>query len=714
MHRKKKETTLAWQIGRLISILLIIVFFILIGTTILVVSSEMTSMTDNMISTIAGDTGKQIQNIIKTAESVAEDMSNYLLKAYEYRAQGYSNMAQEIIPEDERRVYKSTIYETELSELNSDVEKFLTETARNTALNYEDIVGVGAVFEPYKYDKNIETYGFYVSSDIGISGEIDVYKDYTEYAQEEAYLTALKSDKPVFTEPYVDEGITMISYVIPIIHKNEMQGMIMADINIDHFEKAITENKEYPNMYTTIYNENLIDIYDSAAPEDVGHSIDEFYKNTKELNSVKESMKKKEAFMKEITKENNVRITQYFYPIQAGEETWWAMTALTKKEKNQTVVNTFFMMIILSIISLIIIIAILIWILKIKLKPINGLVEVADYIAKGNLDLSIQVNSKDEIGRLGSAFQETISRLKNIIDDINYLLSEMAEGNFAIHTKRENDYVGEYYNILTSIRKLNTKLSDTLLHITEASSQVTQGSSQMAESAQSLAEGAMNQAASIEELQATIIDVTDSVEENAKNSDMAYHTAMDVVDIAKKGSKEMDVMTEAMQNISDTSAEINHIIAEIEDIASQTNLLSLNAAIEAARAGEAGRGFAVVADQIRKLAEDSAESAVNTRGLIEKTLQEIANGNQITDRTAKSLQQVNEGVSVIVEGMKKSNHIIQEEAKIMRQIEDGVKQIADVVDNNSAVAQETSATSEELSAQAINLNELVETFQLKE
>ena len=175
----------------------------------------------------------------------------------------------------------------------------------------------------------------------------------------------------------------------------------------------------------------------------------------------------------------------------------------------------------------------------------------------------------------------------------------------------------------------------------------------------------------------------------------------------------MKGLTDAMQRINETSKQISDIIGEIEDIASQTNLLSLNAAIEAARAGEAGRGFAVVADQIRKLADDSAQSAVHTRELIETSLQEIEKGNQITDKTAEALQKVVEGIEDLANESKKSMEESHAQADAMAQIEQGIEQISTVVQNNSATAEETSATSEELSAQATNMNELTDAFRLR-
>ena len=176
----------------------------------------------------------------------------------------------------------------------------------------------------------------------------------------------------------------------------------------------------------------------------------------------------------------------------------------------------------------------------------------------------------------------------------------------------------------------------------------------------------------------------------------------------------MEVLLAAMERISDTSQKIGNIVAEIEDIASQTNLLSLNASIEAARAGEAGKGFAVVADQIRTLAEQSANSAVNTRELIEGAMHEVEVGNQAVLRTSEVLDQVVTAIQGIAETSKQLSEASKVQVESIQQADQGIARISEVVQSNSATAEESSATSEELSAQAVSMDDIVGTFQLRE
>lgn len=347
------------------------------------------------------------------------------------------------------------------------------------------------------------------------------------------------------------------------------------------------------------------------------------------------------------------------------------------------------------------------------LEPIRELQQAAKRLKDGDLDMQIPQGNEDELGELAQDFQEACTQIRLLIEDMGSLLAKMADGNFNISSAIEDQYVGDFRLLIEDISKMNAQLSGTLIEINDASERVMSGSQKLATSAQSLADGSTEQDSAVQTLMATIDNVTGISKDSAENAATAASKAAISAKNAARSREEINALTEAMERINTTSREIENIIAAIEDIASQTNLLSLNASIEAARAGEAGKGFAVVADQIGKLAADSAQSAVTSRELIGKSMEEIDNGTQIVQATMETIASVLESMEQFSQMASGAAESSESQAAMLKEVLQEVEQISMVVEKNSAAAGGTSAISDELSEQAQTLKQKVAEFELR-
>lgn len=346
--------------------------------------------------------------------------------------------------------------------------------------------------------------------------------------------------------------------------------------------------------------------------------------------------------------------------------------------------------------------------------PVKELTDAAGIMHTGDMSAAklVVYESEDELGALSEAMRGTMNNLDAYVKEISETLRQIAKGDLTKNFDEITDFLGDFASIKESFVFILKEFNITLTQIQEASHQVDAGSDEIAKAANNLSEGTGEQASAVEELTATINTVSEMAANSAKQAETAYDEALQSVQVAEKEREQMQELQDEMHRIKEISREIEAIIITIEEIASQTSLLALNASIEAARAGDAGRGFAVVADQIGKLATDSAQAVINTKELIGKTVEEIEKGNKITEQTAVAFENIITEMQSFAATAKDVNENAGNQAKVLEQIEEGIEQISLVTQENAAASEECSAISEELASRAAELDSLVEKFVL--
>ncbi len=518
----------------------------------------------------------------------------------------------------------------------------------------------------------------------------------------------IETGETILTEPYLDSstGKMILSAACPVFDEaGTVLGAVGMDISLGHMTDIMREYKIGRSGYILLLSENGTFLYH---PES-----DIIQKNIKDVNISENAMNAVLSGTNRFLAYQVDGQTKYGSLKTAGDTGYLVLSCLPFGEYYATLV--------LMVIALMLIFAVGILLIAIRIKksarnltkPILELNHTAQQLADGNLDVQLVITTEDEIGDLGNSFQKTVSRLKEYIayiDETAEVLSRIADGKLSIDL--QHDYAGEFRKIKTALLNISASMNQVMLGINESSERVSAGASELASASQILAEGAETQAAAVEQLAATANTVTDQVENSLRETETSAKATAQATAMIEENQEKMKQMMNAMNKIQETSQKVVGIIQTIEEIASQTNLLSLNASIEAARAGDAGRGFAVVADEIGKLALESSKAASTTKELIEISMEEINKGNTIAVGAMDSLKE-----SVAVVG--KVNDMIQGtaenavvQAESMKQIRIGIEEIAHGIQDNSAASQETSATSEELASQADALNKMVQRFEL--
>lgn len=538
----------------------------------------------------------------------------------------------------------------------------------------------------------------------------DGYISETGWAVSQRPWYAVKDSRDVFlTQPYVDvsTGQNIITAAAPIFDSvtGEVIGAIGIDMTLSQVTHIMSQYKlgEEGRFLlsdaagTVIYypEEGLI----NQNVADIGLSD----------NVVSAILNNKTDFIKY---EMN-GVTQYGFVSMVGDINWNVTSMLPAGEFNAGVNRMILMTVIIFVVGLAGIIVVIRMIAAGMVKPLKKLTGAAQEIARGNLDVEVQISSMDEIGMLGNAIRDTVTRLKAYIayiDEIAGVLGQIAGGNLLFELKQ--DYSGEFLVLKEGLLQIQDKLTGALRHINEVAGQVAEGAGQISQVASTLATSSTDQSGAVEQLDAAIREVDRLSGGNRQDAEDAARSAEIAGGYLEDGNRKMTELAETIEEMRVTSQKINGIMEIIEDISSQTNLLSLNASIEAARAGEAGRGFSVVANEVGSLANQTAGSSKETGNLIKTILETIERGAAAAADTAKTMQEVMENAKDATERMKGISSSTKREEDALKRLSTEADEITAAVESNMAISEESVAASEELASQAEALRQLVGEFRI--
>ncbi|MFI3201424.1 MAG: methyl-accepting chemotaxis protein [Eubacteriales bacterium] len=707
--KNRYRTSLSFKLASALAFTMVVIIGTLVIISIVLPKLMITDYVSREFKLLANINSIKIQDVVKEAEAANEITANNVMNLMRLKESNKNIM-----------MVTSNVYNSKIMQSAYDAESYYIDLFWATVENSSVIDGMSVKFAPYVFSENIERYGIRISDTM-----CELYGDFLttlerarfvyyeeDFYETDNYIIPTTTRETFISDPHYDEERYVVSVSTPIIYGGEVVAVVTTDVDLTAFNHIEASNDDYPTMFVSVFNDRMKYIMNASEQDASAFENRDYYENfstEKEKAEFDSNIVVGEAFDMLIY---GYRI--FYTPINIGGVTWWIQNGVLESDlfSNVTFLST--VMIVLSIVALLLILAITSKQVVKGLAPLENMVKAADFIAMGDFDHILAVDSEDEIGVLSEKFNVMSDTLGKLVGEIQGLLLQMENGKFDIPVSGRELYVGDLITIHDSFLNIESHISQTMYEIQDTAKQVADYSEKMSNDSREVADGAVEQHGTINELLEAIKSITGKIADTEQNTAEASQAGETTGGIVKESAEKMSNLMESIEHIKEASTNIAMIIQTVDEIASQTNILALNASVEAARAGASGRGFTVVASEISKLSLEVGAAAESTQKLINTSLIAVDQGMELATQTNEIFSKVENSTEEVLGLIDKIEEATRKQLQEVGHVENSVSHIATVVQTNATASRETAEISDQLLEQAKMLNELVERFELKE